>query len=254
VGNLEYKEVNWDDPDVVKQLGKIHRSSVLAWILGFSFFVLLVAIVALPGRLFLSASDLALQEQRRYNWLNRCDRSCEKGLQLSFLHQQKSCAGLEALYGETVHSRLFYWRLALDDRASSLGCPSFPKPLSQIRAESRQALDAASERRMEHRTEGEEAMRRAQEQVFERYLQSLQEGGLSRFVSSVEQDDFRVLVVLSDRWEALADTRKQTMADALWQKWASIVSPRNLQKAQITLFSASGATLGISTGKGVDLY
>ncbi len=230
MGLLQYREVDWDDLGGDEQPQSVSWRKFLVWCFAALFALASILFLLLPGDLRLPPDELAAKYPRSYAWLNRCDMACEQKVNTSYLALQRHCSALDVLFSDHRHPYLFFWRLAVDDRASALGCPGFPRDLRSLRSGAQQAGQTSKSLEEKERGEREQRMLDEQSQKVMRYEQSLAEGRLLQFVSRIVQDPAdpgTVTITLAPAWERLPESRRTQMQDVLWQKWAVIYSPAN---------------------------
>ncbi|MDD3897192.1 MAG: hypothetical protein PHU04_05165 [Candidatus Peribacteraceae bacterium] len=238
MGLLQYREVDWDDLGGDAQPPTMSWREFLAWC---SAVLVVFALILffLPLRdLLLSPGELAAKYPRSYAWLNRCDTSCERDVNIDYLALQRQCSGLVALYSDDRQPRLLSWRLAVDDRASALGCEGFPHELRAIHSSVVQVEQNRGPLLEQARWEREQNMLDAQAQTVTRYEQSLAEGDLLQFVSRIVQDPSDpgiVTLTTAPAWDRLPASQRAQIQDVLWQKWALIHSPTEPEQSRIIL-------------------
>ncbi|MDD5469932.1 MAG: hypothetical protein PHO92_04020 [Candidatus Peribacteraceae bacterium] len=236
MGLLQYREVDWDDLGGDAQPPTMSWREFLVWCSAV-LVVFALILFLLPLRdLLLSPDELVAKYPRNYAWLNRCDMGCEQKVNTSYLALQRQCSGLTALFSDDRHPYLLFWRLAVDDRASALGCPGFPQDLRSLRSGARQAGQNSKLLEEKDRGEREQRMLDEEAQKVMRYEQSLAEGGLLQFVSRIVQDPAdpgTMILTLVPAWDDLPESQRAQMQDVLWQKWALIYSPADPAQSRV---------------------
>jgi len=198
----------------------------------------------LPVRdLLASPAELAARYPRSPAWLNRCDTACEANVNTAFLDAQRHCGALVQLSADDNRTDLFAWRLAIDDRASALGCHGFPQPLAAIRSGVQAAVAANLQQGESIRKEREAQMQGLAAQELQRFEASLADGGLGAYVTRISRDpadpDLLILTV-GPEWFAVPQGRQEQIADVLRQKWAVIHVPGQPTLAEILLVDSGG--------------
>ena len=238
MGILQYREVDWDDLGGDARSQDMSWRELLAWCLGFVVLLTFILYLLPLNDLLLSPSELVAKHPRTYAWLNRCDVACEQDVNIEYLALQRQCGALTALYADDRQPQLLSWRLAVDDRASALGCEGFPHELGAIRSSVKQIEQDRGSIVEQTRYEREQLMLDAQAQEIARYEQSLAEGKLLQFVSRIAQDPSdagRLILTVTPAWDRLPDSQRAQMQDVLWQKWALIHSPSEPTQSRIFL-------------------
>ena len=237
MGLLQYREVDWDDLDENVEQGMSWRE-LLAWCFALLvFFSLFLHLFPLDD-LFLPPGELAAKYPRSHGWLNRCNIACEQEVNTDYLALQRQCSGLAALFADDRQPYLLSWRLAVDDRASSLGCEGFPHELRSIRSSVNQIEQDRGLAVEQNRFEREQRMLDEQAREISRYEQSLAEGRLLQFVGRIVQDPAdpgTVTLTLTPAWDRLPETQRAQVQDVLWQKWALIHSPAEPAQSHVLL-------------------
>jgi hypothetical protein len=210
--------------------------------------VLSTAVLVLPIRDLLSSpATLALKYTRTPAWLNRCDEACARTLHVAYLDGQQHCSALTQLWQEENHADVLAWRLAIDDRASFLGCPGFPRSLADMRAG---VVNDAQDRRDQEesvRFQREQESLDAAVQTVQRYERSLSEGDLSQYVERSAQDPIdrnMLFVTVTTPWLELPRDQRLRITETLWQKWAIISTPADPWESSVMFVNSEGALLG----------
>ncbi len=251
---VEYNEIKWDDLNKTdKRTALARRVELAGWLIG-SILVVGALFSFFPWQdLFLSQSHLEEKYgAQAYAWLNRCDRDCASKVNASYLDAQRSCNALINLSTQENTQYLYEWRLAVDDRATSLGCVGFPQTLEAIHASAAETKKTLAQAEQSGRDAEQARLDAEKEQILTRFKQSVADGQLLHLLDqavldSTNQNSLRVTV--TEDWFQQSAALQQQVADVLWQKWAAIRSPRNPQQAELQLQTASGVILNILPAK-----
>jgi hypothetical protein len=220
--------------------------------------IVAAAVLVLPIRDLLSSpAELAEKYPRSPAWLNRCDPGCARRINVSFIENLRSCEGLAKHFNDESRSDLLAWRLAIDDRASSLGCPGFPRTFSSIREGVQIDTSVRLEEEETVRHEREQQALDFAAQEIQRYEQSLQQGGLSQYVDRVIQDPVdrdTLYLTVNNTWHAQPREDRLQLAEVLWQKWAVIHSLLVPTQSSVLLVDSEGALLGEVPGDGETVW
>ena len=250
MGVIEFKEINWD-LDSIRANPVIRKTEIFIWAIFLIGALILITVFTSVGDMFLTQQQLLNRYTPPYPWLNRCDLDCIENIDTGYLNLQSHCSGLRALYSESQHSNLYDWRLAIDDRATSLSCEGFPKTLDTIATETNESL---INNRRELNASQREKVKKLEDYIAHetlRFEQSLQAGDLTHLVYRFYQDlrdrDTMVITV-TDEWSGQTLQMQRQVAQAIWQKWAAIHSPLEFERADIRLITIAGDIIGGSAG------
>ena len=246
MGIIRFREINWDDLKESAPIRMFNQSQVHISIAAF----VILAIGGLSlfpiGDLFLSQDELAQKYQRTYVWLNRCDMKCESKINVKFLHRQKICSGLMALYKEEHNTHLLEWRTAIDDRATALECLGFPRERTAIYSDTEVSIQMLQRRKDEVRIEKEERFRDQVAMEVQRYKKSLIDGNIDHLIDNAHldsNDKNTMVITVSDAWLNQSDVQQKRVARVLWEKWANIHSFKNPEVSVVRLNTSEGKEL-----------
>ena len=236
MGLLNYREVDWDDIGSDSHASNLSSGEALAWaislIIIFGFIMYFV-----PFKdLLITSDELVAKYPRSHEWLNRCDISCEGDINVSYLAEQRTCSALNSLFSDDSHPNLFSWRLAIDDRASAIGCAGFPNDINSLSIVVQQNADGRDAVIEQERLDREQSTLDEKAMEIQLYERSLSEGDLLKFISSVARDSSdldTVILTTTSAFDDIAIDDYDQIADVIWQKWAVIHSPRNPEQSKI---------------------
>ena len=231
---LNYREVEWDHLETDVEQGNLARKEMIGWI---------ITIVLLCGagflfdpvrNLFLTDEELLRKYARNFAWLNRCDVQCEDLINIQLLDLQRDCRTLNKWFYEEGRREPYSWKLAVDDRATDLGCMGFPKEIEDIDAIQDQQTQEKQEQIVQTRIEREEKLR-------------LKQGQLQTVVEKVEWDpevnSDLIRVTVTKRWLTMNSQIKDQYAVSIKQKWAQIHSISGSNRAIVELVTAGGTLI-----------
>lgn len=236
MGFLNYREVDWDDIGSDSHASNLSWGEALAWAISLIIiFGCLVYFIPFKD-ILLTSDELVAKYPRSHEWLNRCDLSCEGDINVSYLAEQRTCTALNSLFSDDSHPNLISWRLAIDDRASEIGCAGFPNDINSLSIVVQQNSDDRDAAIEQERLDREQRTLDAKVMEIQRYERSLSEGDLLKFISSVARDSSdmdTVILTTTPAFNDIAINNYDQIADVIWQKWAVIHSPRNPEKSKI---------------------
>ena len=244
---IEFRELSWEDLKPRKVPGAFSTQELSAW--GILFMIVLLAGIAFftIRSMLLTDAELADMFAPANEWLNRCDQECASVINIRRIHGQTTCEGVGNLYRQPPSNHVFQWLLALDDRASYLACPGFPRTLEQLREETAAVFAKREEDLERERKRREEERLRLEKLKPERFGQSLKDGGLERFVTryDIDENNENIMhITISPLWLVQGSAVQIQTASVLWQKWANIYSPHRPEDASITLTYVNGSFIG----------
>lgn len=243
----EIGEFDWSGEKEKRHEREVRRTEITGVIM-LVIFVTLIGGSFIPfHQLFLSDEEMKKLYTPTFEWLNRCDDTCQANTNPRFLHGITDCDTLTKQYEEHRTNYNIEWRIAVDDRASFVGCPGFPKEMTKITQDGDAAVEAIQERQEVARQEKVQIEKDMLSDQMPRYRQSLIEGNVRRFTLKFQQDTVdpeTMVVVVSDMWLRQNEYLRRQIAEVLWQKWANIRSPLDPEKVRLMLVDASGKRVG----------
>ena len=242
--------------DSIRAHPAIQKSEIFIWAI-FLIGISILVLVFTPAKdMFLTQQQLLDKYAPLYPWLNRCDMECAGNVDAVYLDLQLHCNGLRALYGESQHSNLYDWRLAIDDRAASLNCAGFPKTLDTIALETRESKNNNYKQLMDSQREKVKKLEDYIAQEIPRFEQSLIAGDLTHLVSRFYQDihdSDTMIITFTEEWFDLTSKMQNQISVVIWQKWAVLHSPLKFTKANISFIDINGDEIGGVKGGSVEL-
>jgi hypothetical protein len=246
MGFIDYREVDWDNPGTEQEQQAVAKTEA-GGIIILAVLLLLGTLIFEPVRnIFLSEEQLLRKYARRYEWLNRCDEQCEQLVDTSIINLQVHCQTLTRWYYEEGRRDILSWQLAIDDRATFLGCPGFPKEIEEIKRDVAVRAEQVQEQIEEARAEQEIEQRAREAAQPERFAESIRSGALADYVLDLDHPDgsHQLDILVTAAWETLPERLRRQYAEALWQKWAGIHAPRDFGSARIRLLNPAGTVIG----------
>jgi hypothetical protein len=251
MGEIHSHIINWEDLETTDQVERISMMELTGWLIALGIVILLL-ILSVPFR-WMVMSDKEIWEVysgdavRMYPWMNRCDPLCESKVNAGGLNIQTNCNALEKLFREDRSNDLFEWRLAVDDRATSLGCPNFPKDIEEIRKSSEEDIRKLKEQIKQ--VQEERRLRREKEisEQPEHFARSLDDGDLLEIISNYYQDTYdenTMVVVANESWYREPCRLQKQIVQVMWQKWVNIRDPIHPNVPRIRILSPEGDVIG----------
>lgn len=246
MGFINYRDIDWDDLGTEKEQSEIAKSEARGLVI---FIVIALGISFMfesVRNILLTDPELLAKYTRTYEWLNRCDPECEKLVNVSLLDLQYNCKGLTNWYYEEGRRDIYSWQLAIDDRATFLGCPGFPKEIEQIKEDTQEREQKIEQQIEETRIEREVAQAKLESEKKQRFFMSLKSSGLGRYVVDVqyEEGSNSIDIVVSSAWDDIQIKLRRQYAQSMWQKWASYNTPTNPSSSRIRILNQIGDLIG----------
>ena len=246
MGLIDYREVDWDHLETTHEQGDVAKTEaaglvILAIILiGLSFFFEPVR------NMFLSDAQLLEKYARRYPWLNRCDLNCEQLVDVTIIDLQYQCQTLTRWYYEEGGRDIYSWQLAIDDRATYLGCPGFPKEIQQIKQDVVVREEKEQARQEEVQAERAAEQRALEVKQQERFAENLRSANLSRFVVSLNHPEgsSTIEITMNANWNQLSSDVRRKYGQSMWQQWVAVYAPSDPRRARIRILNAFGVPIG----------
>lgn len=243
----EFRELTWQDLDPSNKHVKVGRTEVLGWIIGGLFVVLVFMLMAPVQQMVLSDEQLVAIYTRQYPWLNRCSEECEDLVNTAMLHQQTNCKTLTQWFNMERRKYMLEWRIAIDDRATSLGCSSFPRSMTAIEQSIRRTEVERRQRIAQLKMEKQQEIEAEQAAQIPRFEASMLEGGIRKFVYKFYQDpvDQDIMVMaLTEEFFELPYRLQLQVAEVYWKKWASIRNQQEPEFPRLRLLNTDNDVIG----------
>lgn len=245
---IHYREISWQDLEKPSGLKRILPTEIYGWLIAGLLFFSMMLMLAPVQEMFFSDEELQAIYLRSHDWLNRCDQVCEQVVDVAMLAETSNCDRLQEMFTQPRPLDPREWKLAIDDRATSLGCSSFPKSLAFI---NETVLHAAAEEQeqieevTEQRAEGQE---QRDSDVVQKFMSGVQQAGLHEYIRQAtvrDGNEYLLEVVLNEpAWEKVFNNRRQQYVHVMWSKWVNAKSPRNHQLPKIRLYNIIGEEMG----------
>jgi hypothetical protein len=187
--------------------------------------------------------------EKPYAWLNRCNIQCQKVVNIHHVDQIGSCIGLTNLFNEPQQNFPVDWRLAVDDKASSLGCSGFPKTIEEIES----VVQKIAEQTVQVDTKIEQKRQEVREQLSkknERFEESMNEKTLRGYIAQSNQSTARaseMQIVMTANFWRLNPVKQEEILNTVWQKWAVIYDHRNTTETTVTIYDTENILKGTKT-------
>lgn len=240
-----FGELSWDEENKPQKIHQHPAAKKIIIGLGvFSFFL----VFFIAQYMYNNTENL----YDEYFWLNRCGAQCQKYVLIDRIDKNTNCDSLYNLYHEEQKNYPLYWRLAVDDRSTSLGCKGFPKTMTQIKAE---AAKVAAEKIAKQAAIKEERSLDLQNDIHNkqpRFMQSMVDGNLMNYVvtsSPSAINPANITIVVSQVFLDLPLHTKEQLASTIWQKWANINTPKRPTASTISLYNSANELVGESDPK-----
>lgn len=244
---MQYSAIQWEDLDTTDAVSRISVTEIIGWLIALVAAIVVIALSIPFQRMVMTEEEIEAKYGRRYNWLNRCNVRCESKVSVGKLHAQLHCTALAKWFDEPRNHSQIEWRLAVDDRATSLGCTGFPKEMSVIRkgAEAMvEKMDDNIDKVTEERKKSSEDLKA---QIALRYMQSLQQGKVSHLIQRAYPDiydDYTMVITIADAWYFQSPRLQKQAAEVLWQKWVNVKDPAYPNKPRIRILDPDGKVIG----------
>lgn len=241
------QEFDWSGEDEKRHAREVRRTEIMGIAL-FTILVVGLGAVFIPfNQLFLTEEEMQEMYTPSFEWINRCDEQCILNCNPRFLDTITSCATLAKEYQIERQNYNVDWRIAIDDRASFLGCEGFPKDMDTILADGQAAVAAIEARQRKIREEKEALQREQESQQSDRFRQSLIDGSIRKYTLKFQQDPSdqdTMIIVVSNTWLRESQFLRRQIAEVFWQKWANIRNPLNTDSVRIRLLNSDNEEVG----------
>lgn len=244
--NELFGEIEWsaiEDGVITNELVKTERK--------FTFYAIIIVIgllALIPFTSFLvSEEELRSAYITEYNWLNQCNANCQSKVDLEFLDKSRNCEALTSLYAQPHDNFAVEWGYAINDRATSLGCPGFPKGQEQVKTETKQVAKVQAEKIDAQQSSRRQKLLEELNSKQPRFATSITDGNLGQYVADSYQDsqnEGTMIIIMTPVWENILQRKRLQLARAIWQKWVNIYNPSSPDSSFIQLRNSSGALIG----------
>lgn len=255
--NELFGEIDWDTIEsgqVTQDIVHTERMYAFFMMLG----ILGVSLLIVFYNLFISGATTRNAYSTMYTWLNLCQSSCQNNVNVELLDRMTDCKALNNLYYEPHDNFGYEWRLAINDRAASLGCVDFPKEIEVIKAESAQIVEQVKEQKIIQNNANQQKLLTELNAKQARFTQSIVDGNLTQYMVDSYQDSKnqdKMILVMTNVWEQMLQRKRMQLSVTFWQKWVNINNPNKPNLSFIELRNASGAIIGGSnTGDSSNIW